>query len=445
MIIAGGIGGGHVQGQEGRLRAVATVLEHRTSGKFALVACDVIFVTDEMVQAAATEVARRHWYSARPFAGECHAHSFGPQHGARTRLRARTRIHQKRRRRHRARCRTSQSSALDGCRFAYRLGEESTVGGNSRLLLADNTIYWIGPRDDVVRPTGPFDPQLPVLAFFGPQDRLCSLIYNHSTHTIGTVRPGVRSPSFYGLAAQEMEKELGATVTFFEGASGSTHNITPVPVPEAITRMKQAVTAALAKAEPRPVDRIVARKQPFTFRVRTFDEAVEDEKVVSYCRKRAPDHADVISAVFRQQRLELKGEQGRERHTWIHVLRIGDVAIVGVPAEYFTVLGLDIKRRSPLKDTLVVELADDWIGYLPDREGHQLGGYQTWMGHHSYAEPGTGERIADQAVALLREIAPERRRDTTFTAPSWPANASLLYKCDCLRGDFGGRYRAGGR
>ena len=39
------------------------------------------------------------------------------------------------------------------------------MGANSRLLLADNTIYWIGDRRDAVRPTGPFDPQLPVLAF----------------------------------------------------------------------------------------------------------------------------------------------------------------------------------------------------------------------------------------------------------------------------------------
>ena len=65
-----------------------------------------------------------------------------------------------------------------------------------------------------------------------------------------------------------------------------------------------------------------------------------------------------------------------------------DVAIVGVPAEYFTIFGVDIKRRSPFANTVVVELANDWIGYLPNLEAHELGGYQTWMGLHSYAEPG---------------------------------------------------------
>jgi hypothetical protein len=87
---------------------------------------------------------------------------------------------------------------------------------------------------------------------------------------------------------------------------------------------------------------------------------------------------------------------------------IGDVAIVGVPAEYFTVLGIGIKQRSPFKNTFVAELANDWIGYLPDRKAHELGGYQTWMGQHSYAEIGTGERMADEVVGMLNELAGKR-------------------------------------
>ena len=91
----------------------------------------------------------------------------------------------------------------------FRLGEESSVGRNSRLLLADGTIYWVGSRDDAVRPTGPFDPELPVLAFRRPDGGFEAVLFNHSTHTIGTHKPGVRSPSFYGLAAQALEKEKG--------------------------------------------------------------------------------------------------------------------------------------------------------------------------------------------------------------------------------------------
>jgi hypothetical protein len=83
---------------------------------------------------------------------------------------------------------------------------------------------------------------------------------------------------------------------------------------------------------------------------------------------------------------------------------IGEVAIVGVPAEFFTQLGLNIKNRSPYHHTYIAELANDWIGYLPDREAHKLGGYQVWTGFHSFAEPGTGERVGDETVALLEML-----------------------------------------
>jgi neutral ceramidase len=120
---------------------------------------------------------------------------------------------------------------------------------------------------------------------------------------------------------------------------------------------------------------------------------------------RGPKQADDTIEVFRKQRKLLAPKQGEERTTWIQVLVIGDVAIVGVPAEFFTVLGQDIKRRSPFRYTYVAELANDWIGYLPDKKGFELGGYQTWMGLHSFAALGTGERVVDATVELLEELA----------------------------------------
>jgi hypothetical protein len=125
----------------------------------------------------------------------------------------------------------------------------------------------------------------------------------------------------------------------------------------------------------------------------------------------APGAFDLVTRVFREARAALKPEQGKERETSLQVILIGDVALVGVPAEFFTGLGMEIKRRSPFPDTYVAELANDWIGYLPDREAHQLGGYQTWTGSHSFAEIGTGERMVDQAVAILEELAAQPTAD----------------------------------
>ncbi len=74
-----------------------------------------------------------------------------------------------------------------------------------------------------------------------PSEKLVSVIYNHSTHTIGTLHGNVRSASFYGLAAQELEQKFGVPVVFLEGASGSTHYMKG-SVQEAIDRLKADVT-----------------------------------------------------------------------------------------------------------------------------------------------------------------------------------------------------------
>jgi hypothetical protein len=409
MVIAGGIGPGKAQGQEGELRVTAVVFEKPGQGKFVIAAVDVLFLTRDFVDRALAEVERTTGIPpAHVLINATHTHhapSVTVVHGYGV-----DRVFQKRIEDGIVMAIQDANARLtDNCRFFFHLGEERTVGANSRLLMKDNQVYWIGPMTDAAGPTGPFDPQLPVLAFKDPADKLRALVFNHSTHTIGTVKGAVRSPSFYGLAAQDLERELGGTVCFLEGASGSTHNITPVPAGMAVVRMKAAVRGALAQAEARPVDRIASVKRPFKFTVRRFGEAVEEQKVMRYLARYAPSHADAIAPVFRDMRKQLSPLQGQERETWLQAMVIGDVALVGVPAEYFTALGVDIKRRSPFKHTYVAELANDWIGYLPDRQGHEMGGYQTWMGQHSFAEIGTGERVADEVVAMLNELAGAKR------------------------------------
>ena len=402
MIIAGGITAGKAAGQEGKLRATAVVLE-QAGTKLAIVACDILMITREHVDPVVKELERSTGIPAANILINCththHApstmvlHGYGLDSGFTKHVQeAITKAVEE----------ANANLSKGDCTFLFHLGKEDTVGQNSRQLLEDGQIYWIGPRTNFVRATGPFDPELPVLAF-REQDKLRALIFNHSTHTIGTRKAGKRSPSFYGLAAQEMEDELEGVVCFLEGASGSTHNLT-LSGDELTRRIKAAVVDALQQAKERPVARLAAVKRPFKFRVRNFDEKAEDEVVSRYCRKYAGAYGETVIKVFRDMRANLASQQGQERETWLQVLLIGDVAIAGVPAEYFTQLGLDIKNRSPFRFTYVAELANDWIGYLPNREGHKLGGYQVWTGYHSYAKPGTGERIADEIVAMLHEL-----------------------------------------
>ena len=146
-------------------------------------------------------------------------------------------------------------------------------------------------------------------------------------------------------------------------------------------------------------------RKEITLKVRSFDDQADDAAVVAYCTKRKPAaYHETTIAIFRAMRRTLAPRQGQERKTWVQAVVVGDIALVGVPGEFFTVLGQEIKRRSPYRYTYVFELANDYVGYIPDARGFDRGGYQVWTGLHSFLARGSGETIVAAAVGLLREL-----------------------------------------
>jgi hypothetical protein len=78
-----------------------------------------------------------------------------------------------------------------------------------------------------------------------------------------------------------------------------------------------------------------------------------------------------------------------------------DVAIVTLPGEIFVELGLAIKSASPFKTTLVVELANEAIGYVPTKKAAAEGSYEIV---NSRVAPGAGEQLVEAAVGLLKGL-----------------------------------------
>jgi hypothetical protein len=295
------------------------------------------------------------------------------------------------------------------CYFA--LGN-ATIGQNSRLIMDDSSILWVPTiyKFGYNRPTGPYDPELPVLAFKDKQGKLETIVFNHSTHNINMPNPvPSRSPSFYGTASQDIEKEFGGTVVFLPGAEGSTHVFDDCPTSERVYRVEEGIKKAYSKADKKEIDRLASVKREFEFTIMTFNEEEQDKAVSDYCNRWLKEsifwHADPepIIQSFRNGRSKIASLQGKTQKSWLQVIQIGDIAFVGVPGELFAELGMEIKRRSPFRYTYIVGIANDYIGYLPDDEAFDLGGYQTWA-TRSYSERGTGESIVNQAVEILDSL-----------------------------------------
>ena len=87
----------------------------------------------------------------------------------------------------------------------------------------------------------------------------------------------------------------------------------------------------------------------------------------------------------------------------VQLVQIGPAAIVSTPSEYFCQFGLNIKAKSPYKTTMVVELANGCVGYVPDAQAvRDQSGYEPRTARSSKLAPEAGEELADAAVALLR-------------------------------------------
>ena len=84
-------------------------------------------------------------------------------------------------------------------------------------------------------------------------------------------------------------------------------------------------------------------------------------------------------------------------------MRFGDLAVAALPGEVFVEFGLEIKRRSPAGHTMVIHLANDWIGYLPTEEAFAQGGYEPTPAATHYDRT-AGRRVTESAVAQLEAL-----------------------------------------
>ena len=82
----------------------------------------------------------------------------------------------------------------------------------------------------------------------------------------------------------------------------------------------------------------------------------------------------------------------------VQTLKLGDLALFGIPAEFFVEYGLQLRERSSTPHTFVVELANDCIGYVPTPEAFDGGAYE---GTSARFARDTGQTMADAVLEML--------------------------------------------
>jgi hypothetical protein len=78
-----------------------------------------------------------------------------------------------------------------------------------------------------------------------------------------------------------------------------------------------------------------------------------------------------------------------------------ETAIVGLPSEISVELGMHIRKYSPYRNTVIVQLSNDWFGYIPPKRIFEEGHYEAVV---TKIQPGEGEKLAEMALTLLMDL-----------------------------------------
>ena len=293
---------------------------------------------------------------------------------------------------------------------------------NRRFLMHDGKVQ-TNPgmgNPGILRSAGPVDPVLGILLIRRASDNVpVAALTNFSLHA-DTFGGTAFSADYPGFLAKSLTERFGRDFVSIFGAApcGDINHVDAIgnrrPSSEEIgTRLARTVTRALNNL--------------------TGHDGVSIEALTEYvyapCQAFSPEelawaHQDEGDPIYndsefleRRRRLKIRSLE-RLRKTeavpptvaseqWKLPLEVqafkitDDFAIVGLPGEVFVELGLAIKAGSPFKTTLVIELTNSHIAYVPTREAFAEGSYETI---NSRLAPGGGEMMVESAIRLLKEL-----------------------------------------
>ena len=176
------------------------------------------------------------------------------------------------------------------------------------------------------------------------------------------------------------------------------------------------VIATVAEGDAKDIDRAVAAARkafegPWS-KVKPYDRQHLLLKLADLLDKNYPEFALLDSLDMGGP---ITGLLGRARRN-VGMLRYyagmatnlhGETIENSLPGEIFVELGLALKQDSPFPHTIVAELANGSIGYIPARRAFAQGNYEVVS---SRCGEGSGEMLVATAVRLLKELYAEAQK-----------------------------------
>jgi hypothetical protein len=274
------------------------------------------------------------------------------------------------------------------------------------------------------RPAGPTDPDITILSIQDTKRNPLALFANYALHYVGGAPKGQMSADYFGEFARVMPSRLGGEENFVammsNGASGDINNIPfgttrPPREPFEQIRLVAAKAADTAWLAHQKIGKhltqtrlgMVQREVSLKYRRPSPQDVAEAKAVLAIKDKTAIEQLPRLAQNYARSVVSAAERPEDQLTVQLQAIRIGDFAVCGIPFETFVEIGLDLKKRSPFKQTMVIGLANGRHGYLPTLEQHPLGGYETWIGTNQVQED-TSVILTNHLLEMLQELAASR-------------------------------------
>lgn len=320
---------------------------------------------------------------------------------------------------------------LEPARLGFGSDEEPSEVYNRRWYLKEGSmppnpfggidkVKMNPPRDLIVKPAGPTDPEVAVISIQRKNGKPLGLFANYALHYVGAIPGGQVSADYFGEFARVLPFKLAGRIPppefvaiLSNGTSGDINNIDfhGKRPPRAPFEQIQQVASKVSDAAWRATRDMEYRSD--------LPVGILERRVTLKNRKPDPELVEKAKRILEMTGEELKNEPRLASHyalrtlklnevpdatdVAIQAIRIGDQAILAMPFEVLVEIGLDLKKRSPFPRTLIVELANGGFGYLPPPHQHELGGYETWLGT-SKMEKQASVILTDHLLEMLKEL-----------------------------------------
>jgi hypothetical protein len=291
-------------------------------------------------------------------------------------------------------------------------------GGQDRAVMNPSSLL----RPRLAGPAGPTNPEVYCLSVQARDGRQIALMANYWLHYVGGVVPEHLSADYFGEFCRRVEVELGAerqdppfVGILANGPCGDVNNNdysgkTPVVKREPYEKIK-LVADDLAKEVKRvhatlkyqywvPL-KAAAGELELAVRRPTPEMIQWAEGVLAKGKDATPVHR--LELPYAERTLAARDAKPDRIMVVTQAFGIGELGIAAVPFEVFTEIGLEIKARSPFKDTFTIELANGSNGYLPTPAQHELGGYETWLGTNR-VEREASVKITKETLEMLERV-----------------------------------------